>query len=328
MIRLGTVGTSGICDSFLEGAALTNKFSLAAIYSRKIETGAIFGRKHQCDKIFTNLKEMAESDLIDAVYIATPNLFHWEQSRLFLQNGKHVICEKPIVTNANEYEELKALADRKGLIYMEAIIPRHIKTYKSVKSALSKIGKIKDADIKYLQRSSRMDAFLRGEHVNIFDMSLHAGALMDLGVYCVYGAVDLLGAPNGITADKILLSNGADGEGSAVFYYDDFKAKLTYSKTRDGYSQSVIKGEKGSLTIDMISQYTGVTLKTGEEETIIAKTLSKAQQMRGEAERFADYILDFKTNKEDYERAGELCLLVHKSMDEIKKSANLSYDIK
>ncbi len=328
MIRLATVGTSNICDKFLNSAALTGEFELTAVYSRKYETGITFAKKHGCKTVFTNLEEMAKSDFIDAVYIASPNVFHAHQSELFLKNGKHVLCEKPIVTKSEDYISLKKLADKNNLIYMEAIIPRHIEAYKNVKSALNQIGKIKGADIRYLQRSSRLNAFLSGEQVNIFDMSLHAGALMDLGVYCVYGAVDLLGMPNKITAQKELLPNGADGEGAAVFYYDDFKATLTYSKVRDGDSQSVITGEKGSLEFDMISQYTGVVIKTCDMETMIQGSFTKAEQMSGEAGRFADYILNFYQNKSDYEKASMLCLDVHKCMDQIKKSAGLVYPVK
>ena len=124
MIRLGTIGTSGICEHFLNGVALTNKYILSAVYSRRYETGIAFGEKFGCKTVFTDLELMAKSDLIDAVYIASPNSFHYSQSKIFLENKKHVICEKPIATNAEEYIELKQLADKNGLIYMEAIIPQ------------------------------------------------------------------------------------------------------------------------------------------------------------------------------------------------------------
>ena len=139
MIRLGTVGTSSICDSFLKGAALTNEYKLTAVYSRKYETGKAFAKGHGCDMVFTDIAKMAKSNTIDAVYIASPNAFHYAQSKLFLENGKHVICEKPIVTRAEEYIELKSLADSDGLIYMEAIIPRHINGYNKVKKTLLQI---------------------------------------------------------------------------------------------------------------------------------------------------------------------------------------------
>lgn len=325
MINLGTVGTSSICDNFLSGVALTNEYELTAVYSRKYETGNAFAEAHGCNTVFTDIAEMAKSNIIDAVYIASPNAFHYSQSKLFLENGKHVICEKPIVRRTEEYEELKALADRKSLIYMEAIIPRHIKSYPKVKQALKEIGKIKEAEICYLQRSSRLDAFYEGKQVNIFDMSLHAGALMDLGVYCVYGAVDLLGIPDSITAEKTLLTNGADGAGTAIFDYGEFKAFLSYSKTEQNDEGSLIIGDKGTLKIKMISQYTGVSLIKDGKEISVTTILTKAEQMRGEAQRFADYILRFDKNREDYVLASELCLNTHRCMDQIKIKAGLVY---
>ncbi len=325
MVRLATVGTSGICESFLGGAAITNEYKLASVYSRSYEKGRAFAEKFGCETVFTSLEKMAKSDLIDAVYIASPNVFHVPQSRLFLENGKHVLCEKPIVTNSADYLELKTLANQKGLIYMEAIIPRHISAYGDVHKALKEIGKITSAEIKYNQRSSRMDAFLRGEQVNIFDMSLHAGALMDLGVYCVYGAVDLLGVPKGITAQKNLLWGGADGSGEIYFNYEDFNAVLSYSKVDNAPSVSKIVGENGVLEIEMISQYAGVYLIKNGKKTLIAGHLSKAEQMSHEAACFADYIKSFEENKDDYIKASNLCLNVHECMDKVKTAAGLIY---
>jgi len=236
MIRLATIGTSNICQSFLDGAALTKEFELSAVYSRNYATGIDFAKKNNCDKVFTSLEQITSYDGIDAVYIASPNEFHAEQSRMFLEHGKHVICEKPITTSAAEYIELKQLADNFNLIYMEAIIPRHVKGYSAVKKAFSQIGKISMARIDFCQYSSRMESFLKGEQVNIFDMSLKAGTLMDLGVYCVYAAVDFLGFPHEIQAKAHLLPNGADGSGYAIFEYDDFSFMYALSSCKS-YSQ-------------------------------------------------------------------------------------------
>ena len=65
---------------------------------------------------------MAADEEIDAVYIASPNRLHYEQSKLFLQHGKHVICEKPITVEPEELQELQELAQQKNLIYIEALI--------------------------------------------------------------------------------------------------------------------------------------------------------------------------------------------------------------
>ena len=325
MIRLATIGTSQICQFFLDGAKLSGEFILSAVYSRDYEKGKAFAEKNGCNAVFCNLEEMAESGSIDAIYIASPNAFHMPQSKLFLEHGIHVLCEKPIVAKAPEYDELLNLANRKKRIYMEAIMPRHAAHYQEVKKALSLIGKIRMAKIDFCQRSSRFDGFLRGEHQNIFDMSLKAGCLMDIGVYCVYAALDLLGKPKSIKASADYLKGKVDGAGCAIFGYDDFSAVLTYSKTCDCATGSEIIGDEGTLCIGKISQYTSIFLVQRGERKEIVGILPKAEIMSGEAKRFADYILRFEENLEDYNEVCRLTRSVHKTMDLIKEKARIQY---
>lgn len=323
MIRLATVGTSAITEKFLDAVRLTGRFEHTAVFSRNRQTGETFANKVGCKTVFTDLNKLAQSDCIDAVYIATPNVCHFEQSRLFLQNGKNVICEKPITTNALEYKKLKALADKNGLVYIEAIMSRHTAARTAVIDAVSKIGKISMARIDYCQLSSRYQSFMEGNPHNIFDMSLYAGTLMDLGIYCVYGAVDLLGVPNSITASASYFDNGCDKDGCAVFDYGDFKAVLTYSKTGQSALGSEIIGDSGTLRLESISQYAGVTLINGDKETQIFDFPERALVMRGEADNFADFIEGI--NLEEYAACSKLALQVHTCMDKIKKSAGLRY---
>ena len=83
--------------------------TLAAVYSRSEEKAAEFAKKHSCSTFFTDIYKMADSDCFDAVYIASPNVCHYEQSKLFLLKGKNVICEKPATTTKEQMEELLAL---------------------------------------------------------------------------------------------------------------------------------------------------------------------------------------------------------------------------
>ena len=325
MIKLATIGTSAICEKFLGGAALTKEFTLAAVYSRNYDTGKAFADKYNCKKIFTNLEEMAKSSDIDAVYIASPNAFHYEQSRIFLENGKHVLCEKPIVTKLSQYHQLKALADSNGIIYMEAIVSRHNKGREKLLSAIAEIGDIRMARIDFNQRSSRLDNFLKGEKVNIFDMSLHAGTFMDLGVYCVYAAVDLFGIPKSIEATANFFESGADSSGCAVFDYGDFSAVLTYGKNGQGYIGSEIIGDKGVVRISSISQYNGISIVKNGTESSLDSITSKEEVMSCEAQKFADYILRYKENSTDYDAVSSLCADVHYCMDKIKIKAGIIY---
>lgn len=319
MIRLGTVGTSAICDKFLTAAKATGRYTLAAAYSRDGERGRAFAQSHGFAQSVTDLEELARQ--IDAVYIASPNLFHTRQSRFFLERGVHVLCEKPIAISADEYAKTKALADENNLVYLEAIIPRYVKERQAIQQALVEIGPLSKVHIRYHQRSSRLDAFLAGKCPNIFNPALYAGALMDLGVYCVYGAVDLLGMPHAITATADFL-RGCDMAGRIRFDYDGFSAYLSYRKDSDGDSQSLFIGKNGTLSINMISLYQGVFLTRNGQTADLSSPEDRITRMQGEALAFADLIT--KT-RNDYQILSNLTHAVHSCMDEIKIKAHIIY---
>ena len=109
-IRYGIIGTGWITEAFLAGAAGVPGMALRAVCSRSEERGREFAARHGADLVFTDPARMAASPDIDAVYIASPNVLHAAQSRLFLENGKHVLCEKPLAARPEEVESLQALA--------------------------------------------------------------------------------------------------------------------------------------------------------------------------------------------------------------------------
>lgn len=82
MIRLAVVGTNWITRQFVDAAHETGKFKLCAIYSRTLEQAQAFSHDYPVKHLFVSLEEMAQSDVIDAVYIASPNALHCTASRL------------------------------------------------------------------------------------------------------------------------------------------------------------------------------------------------------------------------------------------------------
>ena len=104
MLKLGIIGTSSISHHFLDAAHTSGKFQLSAVYSRKIETAEKFVEQYQGVKLFDQLNDFF-NDSFDVVYIASPNSLHFSQAKMALSAGKHVILEKPAVTQPQEWQD-------------------------------------------------------------------------------------------------------------------------------------------------------------------------------------------------------------------------------
>ncbi|MFR7479015.1 MAG: Gfo/Idh/MocA family protein [Acutalibacteraceae bacterium] len=323
-IRLGIIGSSWISCEMIRGAKSTGFFTLEAVYSRTKERAESFAREQGALHTFTSLQEMAASPLLDAVYIASPNVCHVEQCRLFLQNGKHVLCEKPLAARGQEVMELQKLAREKGVIYMEAIMMLHLPWREKLRRAVRQIGPISLAKFDFCQYSSKYDGFLQGRHQNIFDPAMETGALMDLGVYTVYPALWLFGEPMGVTAAANFLPGGADGSGTATLLYPDKLVVLTYSKTGASHTGGEIVGEKGTIHLPSISTLLGMALyRRGKEPEFLSGQEEKYRLMGYEARQFAQWINEGPD--EAYEDASRLAVQVALLLHQIRRMAGIHF---
>lgn len=253
MIRFATIGTSAIVDQFMDAALRQEDLHYAAVYSRTQKAADAFARKYKADKTFTDLTALAEDDDIEAVYIASPNSLHYEQAAFLLSRGKHVLCEKTITSNLDELKSLMELSERSRAILLEAMLSVHTPGFAILSDQLNRVGTIRRASFCFCQYSSRYDKFKSGIIENAFNPAFSAGALMDIGVYCVHPLVRLFGLPKGIKTDALLLSNGIDGAGTILAEYDNMQAELVYSKISSGRVPSQIQGENGTITISSIN---------------------------------------------------------------------------
>ncbi|NLA76744.1 MAG: Gfo/Idh/MocA family oxidoreductase [Clostridiales bacterium] len=328
MLDYAVIGTSWITRSFIGGTKYVDGMRLAAVYSRSDEKGAELARENGCERVFTSLEELAASD-IGAVYIASPNALHYSQSRLMLESGKHVICEKPITVTPEELLSLQRLAQQKGLIYMEAIMHMHTPSRGLLRDALGKIGKITSVHFDFSQLSSKYPAYLRGELPNIFNPKMAAGGLMDLGVYCVYPALDFFGEPKKITASSHFMESGADGCGTAIFDYEDKQVTLTYSKTGQNRYGSQIFGDKGTICIKSLSQLTEMQIVYSDSSVeALAGDTVKERIMGYEAQDFYNLIVEPSPEMlEAYKYASSLSLKVSRAMAEIREQAGIKFSL-
>lgn len=252
-IRFGVVGTNFISDWVIAGARQDPRFELTAVYSRTQERADEFAAKHQIPYTFTSLEAMASSPLVDAVYIASPNFLHAEQSILCMQHGKHVLCEKPLASNAREARAMIAASQQYNVALMEAMKPTLTPNFHAVIDNLHRIGTVRRYFASYCQYSSRYDKFKEGIVLNAFNPKLSNGAIMDIGIYTLYPMVVLFGRPLKIDASGIVLSSGADGQGSISFTYEGMNATVLFSKIANSSLPTEIQGEDGNITLDRIN---------------------------------------------------------------------------
>jgi predicted dehydrogenase len=258
-LRFGLIGTNFITDWVIAGARQDKRFRAEAVCSRTPQTAAAFAAKHGIPHTFTSPEEMAQSPLIDAVYIASPNSLHASQSILFMRNGKHVLCEKPFASNLAEAEQMVAEAQANGVTLMEAMKPTLTPNFRSVCDNLGRIGRVRRYFASFCQYSSRYEACRQGVVPNVFSPTFSGGATMDVGVYTIYPMVALFGRPQRVEASGLMLPSGVDAQAAVNFLYDGMNATVIYSKITNSSLPTEIQGEEGNITLDRISIISNVT---------------------------------------------------------------------
>lgn len=323
MIRFGIVGTNNITTWFLNGASLVKEFKLTAVYSRTEEKAKEFAGRYGVENTFTNLEEMAKSDLIDAVYIASPNRLHAEQAILFMKNGKHVLGEKAFASNAKEVYKMIEAARENNVVLMEAMKTTLLPNFKAVMENIHKIGKVRRYFSSYCQYSSRYDKYKEGIVLNAFKPELSNGSLMDIGVYTIAPMVALFGKPSEIKASSYMLESGADGEGSAIFKYNDMQANVIYSKISDSHLPTEIQGEEGTIIIDRVNTMESVKIIYRDGTIEDLTKVHESENMCYEIEEFINIIQNGE--KESKINSLEFSKNVMEIMDEIRKQIGLVY---
>ncbi|QTF10066.1 Gfo/Idh/MocA family oxidoreductase [Brenneria izadpanahii] len=303
MIRFAIVGTSWITRQFVDAAHETGKMKLTAIYSRTPEKALQYQLDYMVDARFDSLDEMAQSELIEAVYIASPNSLHCEQALLFLSHGKHVICEKPLASTQYEVEQMIACAKAHRVVLFEAFKTASLPNFNVVRQALPKIGKLRKVLLNYCQYSSRYPKYLAGENPNTFNPAFSNGSVMDIGYYCIAFAAAIWGTPGTVQASATLLDSGVDAHGCVLMKYDDFDVTIIHSKVSDSDVASEIQGEEGSLVIEKLSECQKVTFAPRNGKPLDLSRPQHINSMLYEAETFADLVENNVLDHAELERS-------------------------
>ena len=266
-IKWGIVGPGNIANKFAKAVKNVEAAELVAVASRSEERGKEFASKYDIPFIYNSYEDMAQSD-IDAVYIATPHPFHKPCAEIFINAGKHVLCEKPICVNARDASELKACAEKNNVFLMEAMwtrfLPAMSEAVRIVKSG--EIGEIRgvSADFCY---STTPD-----EEEKLFLNNMAGGSLLDVGIYGLTLASIFLGDASSEINATSDVKDGVDYHTSVVLKYKNGEiANITSAINTMKPDNGFIYGTKGYITLPHFYGATDIIVNSGSRERLVSK---------------------------------------------------------
>jgi predicted dehydrogenase len=244
-IRWGIIGTGKIAQSFAECFQWVPQAQLCAVASRQEAQAQAFAAKYHIPAAFDNYQALAQSDDIDAVYIAAEHTQHYPATLLCLANKKAVLCEKPLAINALQVEKMIALAQNQQVYLMEALWTRFLPNFQKLQQLIADdaIGKIR-----HIQADFGFQA-LADPQSRLFNPALGGGALLDVGIYPLFLSLQLLGKPLRISAQALLTDQGVDAQTAITLEYAAQLATLTASIVCNQSIEANIYGEKGKIKL-------------------------------------------------------------------------------
>ena len=205
----GIIATGTIADKFARTvkAMESEGERLVAVGSRDKGKAEAFAEKYGIKNAYGTYEELAADAEVDAVYIATPNNMHFDNTMLCLAAGKHVLCEKPFTTSAKQAEMLHRIADSKGLFVMEAFWIRFLPLYEEL---LKIIGSKQFGELRHA-RSDYGFIATGDRRTRKFLPELGGGALLDIGIYNLGFLRMIMGCdPENFTTDVRFSEFGTD----------------------------------------------------------------------------------------------------------------------
>src|SRR5262245_35239466 len=245
--RWGIMAPGRIAGTFARDLALVPEAELAAVGSRSLDRATAFAKELGFAAAYGSYEELLADDSIDAVYVASPHALHVAHVTAALEAGKHVLCEKPLTLRASDAEELFALAERRERLLMEAMWTACHPVVRAVRQRLQdgEFGTPRhlDAELGFVVTTQPTDRLL--------DVSMGAGALLDMGIYPLTFAHLMLGEAEELTATAVLSGAGADMDiAIAGRYPGGAVATLHASMTSWSSRRGEIATDRGRLLLE------------------------------------------------------------------------------
>lgn len=189
-IHIGILGAARIASmALVQPAQEVSDVTVTAIAARDGVRAQQFAKRHGIPNWHDSYEALIADPNIHAIYNPLPNGLHGRWTMAALEAGKHVLCEKPFTANAEEAEQVAAVARRTGLVTMEAF---HYRYHALTQRMLEIIASGELGTIRHSRAWFHIPLFL-GKDIR-WDHRLAGGAMMDTGCYAVHLLRTLAGA--------------------------------------------------------------------------------------------------------------------------------------
>ena len=245
--KWGVISPGRIAHTFAKALKAVPNAEIHAVASSSQERADAFAKEYSVPNAYDNYAALVANPEVDAVYIASLHQQHYGHTKMALEAGKPVLCEKPFTVNAKEARELLDLAAEKKLFLMEAVWTRYLPIYGKVRKWLDK-GKIGDVTLLQSTFGFRPE---RNERGRLLNPDLAGGTLLDIGIYPITVSQWVMGAnPISFNAHALVGNTGVD-ELLAVdlVYENNVVSQFTSTFLTQGENAFYIYGTEGYIRI-------------------------------------------------------------------------------
>jgi predicted dehydrogenase len=249
-LRWGILGTGNIAGKFAGGitdALGKSRSALAAVGSRTAAGADAFAKRYSVPRSHGCYDALLADDTVDAVYVSLPNPMHFAWTIKALEAGKHVLCEKPIAVTAAEAQAMFDVAQRQGLLLVEAFLYRSHPVTAVVLDTLRSgaIGQLTLIRTSFCYATNRIDGNIR------FSADLAGGALLDVGCYCTSISCLCAGSPPRHTQCMMTMhERGVDiCTVGCLTFADGVMAQFVCSMAAQADNSVYLSGTEGFITI-------------------------------------------------------------------------------
>jgi predicted dehydrogenase len=320
-VRWGVIGTGGIARSFVGDCAAAG-IEFVAVGSRTAEAARSFADEFGIPNAHGSYEALVADPDVDAVYVATPHSRHAEDALLAIGAGKHVLVEKAFTITADQARTVVDAARRADVAVMEAMWTRFLPQMAMIRELVAegRIGRPRVVEATHHQ------ALPDDPSHRLNDPALGGGALLDLGVYPVSFAVDVLGVPTGVVAAGTLSDQGVDTQMGLVLTHEGGAQSVLHFglDLRSPNSASII-GEAGRIDLDA-TWFTPTTWRVRDRDGAVVEEFDGREELTGyahEARAFETMVTS--GNHEGGPMDPEETIAVMALMDEARRQVGVRY---